>query len=1065
MTLSTSSVSAATRQNRLMRIAAASLPAAGASATALFAVRVSSPAVVFLATLSLLPTKPLSPPSPSPITPVVVQSRIPRKTLILVLLSLAAASFLFDGLAYVTYAILNGVWKSGTGVELASLLGLVAYAGLAAVGAYKDVNNVEVWSRERVKLAIAIALGLDMAQVVLVAVYAKTRGPGGICDGSKVVECIPESLHFITPLLRVIFLVPLLFALFTPRVVYVPAQVQSETVEVENAPLVDQEGDGPSGEGGKYGTFTSQIQVESGPPPPPAEVKTASLKPKRVSSFTILKKSRPYLLPEHASDFKGLFFLTTVLHIITRLLIPLLPLSLGAALNAFLSDSLPPASTPMPFGNSPYPYIISFVVLHFLTSSGGIPALVKAFIHRLGQHADQLLEGRYVDHMLALSVGSTAQTSVTYATGALTKVLTTLSVLIAAVDDVLIGAIVLGVLFGWAFGVAVILVASVYGYATCLVARSTTSHSCLTPAFVLLQALIASGGLLLGSLYIAKGVTEGVWSAGAWAAWVWYWCLLLLPLTWTPSLYVATADARSIFDVLDGPAVVVDSGKATLASADGIEVKFDNVSLTYPYTDVHTPLQAFSGLSFSLPASSVTALVGAPGAGKSSVLKVLYRLYECDADGSISLNGGDICQLSLASLRDAVGIIPSRDRIKAVSRALEKDAKVLLVEGDLMDVPIDGKTVLWEVGDDKLAGVEGVDQILVLKDGQLVESGTFKELLEAQGVFASMWADNLSSKGTGVPVAGSSSIAGSGAIAGYEVEAVEVATPLEGGIHGSPRAVTASLRAPTLTGTASIRAPSIKPTASINTESVAPSVPAKDASAPISFPSSEPEAESASISVAPAPAPVSFPSTDAPAGPLAFPTRGDDTPSIRSGTGSQTHVRMPTTTSIPAHLQNATVTFDTSATPPRVSTPDPTASGSGTQTPDGEGKRKRISSQNFQRLARRISLSTPKKGGGIQGIPGIAGIAGVLRRDSSFKDVKDKSGDGPGSGPGSVRESVDVVGPSGSANTTSAPSPAPDSARNSGEITDKDKEREEKKRKRKSFIQVVGGRKDSEGDA
>ncbi|KAI6000018.1 hypothetical protein EDD15DRAFT_2516821 [Pisolithus albus] len=100
---------------------------------ALFAVHVSSPAIIFLTTLSLLYMKPFPSPSPSPITPVVVQSRFPRTTLILVFLSLSALSFLIDGLAYITYAVFNRAWSLGTGIPLASVLGLVAYAGLAAI--------------------------------------------------------------------------------------------------------------------------------------------------------------------------------------------------------------------------------------------------------------------------------------------------------------------------------------------------------------------------------------------------------------------------------------------------------------------------------------------------------------------------------------------------------------------------------------------------------------------------------------------------------------------------------------------------------------------------------------------------------------------------------------------------------------------------------------------------------------------------------------------------------------------------------------------------------------------
>lgn len=113
------------------------------------------------------------------------------------------------------------------------------------------------------------------------------------------------------------------------------------------------------------------------------------------------------------------------------------------------------------------------------------------------------------------------------------------------------------------------------GYIVCLTVRPSILSTCpaKASASAFVQALLGSGALLLGSLYIAKGVTEGVWSAGAWATWVWYWGILFLPLTWTPSLRVATSDVRSIFRVLDKPAGVVD-GKGTIDGNDAVEIKF-----------------------------------------------------------------------------------------------------------------------------------------------------------------------------------------------------------------------------------------------------------------------------------------------------------------------------------------------------------------------------------------------------------------------------------------------------------------------------------------------------------
>jgi hypothetical protein len=257
-------------------------------AAVLLGARIASPAVVLLATLSLISSKPLSHQYQSPITPVVVTSRVPRRTLILVLLSIGAFTFLADGLAYVVYAVLNKVWPKGTGIEIASVLGLLAYVGLAALGAWKDASDDEIWNRSRVKVAIAIALALDIVQVVLSLIGTGSfllasiirfinlinqlnSDPHHICT-SPLRSCIPNLLHGVLPLARVLALLPLLAALFFPRVVYLAAQSHGHTEEAdETAPLISQhvphdslllqpedaDPDGPSSTA-KYGTFTSR---------------------------------------------------------------------------------------------------------------------------------------------------------------------------------------------------------------------------------------------------------------------------------------------------------------------------------------------------------------------------------------------------------------------------------------------------------------------------------------------------------------------------------------------------------------------------------------------------------------------------------------------------------------------------------------------------------------------------------------------------------------------------------------------------------------------------------------
>lgn len=1011
-------------------------PALGATATALFAVRVSSPAIILLTTLSLLYTKPFPSPSPSPITPVVVQSRVPRTSLILILLSFSALSFFIDGLAYVAYAVFNGVWSLGTGIPLASVLGLVAYAGLAALGAWKDMNNVQVWFLTRVKLAIAMALALDITQVAL-TLSINTRDRAHLCSSPKLSKCIPDIFHLLTPCLRVLFLFTLLLVLNSPRITYnhVERQPESETAGEENTPLQE---DGPTAESSKYGTFTTQGQCESGPPPVSSDVK--EVPSKRESSFATLRRLGRYICPSNSKKFEFAFAFTTFLHLIVRVLKPLLPIFLGAAVNAFVSQSVVTYPIPMPLGTSPYPYIFLFVATYFLTSQGGIPALTLTLGACIGEHADATLESAYVAHLSGLLLGNSTGLRVKgnlYPTGAVSKLLEAVSVCAAAVLDSLIGVIVLGLLFGWVVALGTFIVLSVYVLVTIVLSRALSlstvpySSSRVYPAFALftlVQALIACGGLLLGSLYVAQGVVDGIWSVGAWVAWVWYWVALVLPLSSIPCPHGTLLDVRFVLDALNQPAEVIDRGKVSLDGEGGAEVRFENVSFTYPYSAEHAQPYGslLSSVSFTLPASSTVALVGAPGSGKSTIMKLLYRLYLPGVNGgSIYIDGKDIRGLSSLSLREKLAVVAKVDadeRRTAISRALAKAARVVLVEGDLDDETLalvsGARTVLWEVGATNLGRIqECVDKIIVLKDGGIVEEGTFDELVAANGVFASMWAEYAQS--TSAP-AGPPPV-------GYDAEAVDT----EGDglvVADSPEPVTTSLRP-----TDSVRAPSLHaPAVSIRAESTAPVVPPKDTTVPISFPTSGPEEE-----LATAPTPVAFPTSDDQAPePVAFPV-SDDGRSVAS---------QPRPT-IPGHAQGASVTFDTTTTPPRSGTPDP----SGTPNADAtatESKRKRISSQNFQRLARRISLSTPRKGAGI---PGIANIANVLKRDSSFKaDNKDKDETKTGE---SSSKDADVASASGSGSGLAS---GADSARNSGEISrqaEKDKEREEKKKRRRSFMQ------------
>jgi ATP-binding cassette subfamily B protein len=88
--------------------------------------------------------------------------------------------------------------------------------------------------------------------------------------------------------------------------------------------------------------------------------------------------------------------------------------------------------------------------------------------------------------------------------------------------------------------------------------------------------------------------------------------------------------------------------------ATNAEISFEHVSFGY---DKDNPV--LKDISFKIPAGKKVGIVGMSGAGKSTITKLLYRFYDI-SEGSIKINGEDIRNVSLASLRSAISIIPQK---------------------------------------------------------------------------------------------------------------------------------------------------------------------------------------------------------------------------------------------------------------------------------------------------------------------------------------------------------------------------------------------------------------------
>jgi ATP-binding cassette subfamily B protein len=114
----------------------------------------------------------------------------------------------------------------------------------------------------------------------------------------------------------------------------------------------------------------------------------------------------------------------------------------------------------------------------------------------------------------------------------------------------------------------------------------------------------------------------------------------------------AKASAERIFEVVDEPVAIADRpGAVDLVEPVG-EIAFEDV--TFRYAPASTPV--LDGFTLHVNAGETVALVGATGSGKSTIARLLARFYEPEA-GRILVDGHDITELTLVSLRAAIGIV------------------------------------------------------------------------------------------------------------------------------------------------------------------------------------------------------------------------------------------------------------------------------------------------------------------------------------------------------------------------------------------------------------------------
>ncbi len=306
----------------------------------------------------------------------------------------------------------------------------------------------------------------------------------------------------------------------------------------------------------------------------------------------------------------------------------------------------------------------------------------------------------------------------------------------------------------------------------------------------------------------AREISAGNMTAGDMAAFQVYLAILQMPVRMIGFIVNMFARAHSagtrIFEILDAQSAVTEPPDAQPLRAERGEVVFDHVSFGY---DVLSPV--VRDVNIRAPAGQVVALLGPTGSGKSTVVNLLPRFYDV-TEGSITIDGQDVREVSLESLRSAIGIVQQdvflfpatiadnirygrpgatdaeveqaataarihdfidsmpdrydtwvgergatlsggqRQRV-AIARTILLDPRVLIFDDSTSSVDMRTEYLIQEALQNLMRGrttfviaqrlrtVQLADEILVMRDGEIVERGRHQKLLDAGGLYRDIY--------------------------------------------------------------------------------------------------------------------------------------------------------------------------------------------------------------------------------------------------------------------------------------------------------------------------------------
>ena len=172
------------------------------------------------------------------------------------------------------------------------------------------------------------------------------------------------------------------------------------------------------------------------------------------------------------------------------------------------------------------------------------------------------------------------------------------------------------------------------------------------------------------------------------------------------NLQMGVASAERVFNILDTPPDIIEKTDALDLKDFSKEIQFDSVGFNYDGGG-----KVLSDVSFSIHKGSIVAIVGPSGAGKSTIADLIPRFYEVK-EGAITIDGQDIRDIKLFSLRDKMGIVTQETILfdetiefnitYGISESTEEDliasAKAANAYDFIQDQPNGFQTVIGEKG-------------------------------------------------------------------------------------------------------------------------------------------------------------------------------------------------------------------------------------------------------------------------------------------------------------------------------------------------------------------------------